>query len=137
MPLKSLATDGTEVVSVIQTAPVLHSLISTVSYTHLKGWIDSEGDIAYVKLLWQTKENGDVGDPVMGVANSETDHTNIVDLKNGLIYCRVAPNTTGGSGLIAAYNKNNQIIWSWHVWVTDYRPSDTGNETVLEPVNYM
>ena len=106
-----------------------------IENTTLKGWIDSEGDIAYVKLLWQTKENGDVGDPVMGVANSETDHTNIVDLKNGLIYCRVAPNTTGGSGLIAAYNKNNQIIWSWHVWVTDYRPSDTGNETVLEPVN--
>ena len=101
----------------------------------LKGWINSEGDIAYVKLLWQTKENGDVGDPVMGVANSETDHTNIVDMKNGLIYCRVAPNTTGGSGLIAAYNQNNKILWSWHVWVTDYQPSDTGNETILEPVN--
>ena len=103
--------------------------------TLLKGWINSEGDIAYVKLLWQTKENGDVGDPVMGVANSETDHTNIVDMKNGLIYCRVAPNTTGGSGLIAAYNQYNKILWSWHVWVTDYQPSDTGNETILEPVN--
>ena len=98
----------------------------------LKGWIDSEGAIAYVKLLWQTKENGDVGDPVMGVANSETDHTNIVDMKNGLIYCRVAPNTTGGSGLIAAYNSKDQIMWSWHVWVTDYAPDAKTDVSVDE-----
>ena len=34
-----------------------------------------------MKLLWQTKENGDVGDPVMGIANGSNDHTNIVDIK--------------------------------------------------------
>ena len=103
--------------------------------TLLKGWSDTEGGIAYVKLLWQTKENGDVGDPVMGVVNSESDHTNIVDFKNNLIYCRVAPNTTGGNGLIAAYNSANDILWSWHIWVTDYAPTSTGDETVLTPVN--
>ncbi|WP_293674699.1 DUF4906 domain-containing protein, partial [uncultured Parabacteroides sp.] len=124
----------------------------TITNGTLKGWSDSEGGIAYVKLLWQTKEDGDVGDPVMGTANSPDDHTNIVDIKmNGggdvsksatvkdinqaRIYCRVAPNTTGGSGLIAAYNAADQIIWSWHVWVTDYSPSNIGSETVLEPVN--
>ncbi|MFR8356738.1 MAG: hypothetical protein ACLVEJ_14635 [Parabacteroides sp.] len=32
--------------------------------------------------MWQTKgENGDVGDPVMGIVNAENDHTNIVDIK--------------------------------------------------------
>ena len=24
------------------------------------------------------------------------------------------------------------ILWSWHVWVTDYAPSSIGSETVLE-----
>lgn len=116
----------------------------------LKNWADSEGGIAYVKLLWQTKENGDVGDPVMGIVNSPADHTNIVDIKmndgsevsktalvsdigQARIYCRVASNTIGGSGMIAAYNQNDQIIWSWHIWVTDYNPDARGNVNVLEP----
>ena len=109
----------------------------------LQGWCSSV-KIQSVKVLWQTKENGDVGDPVLGVVNSSTDHTNIVDLKDGdsfadaRIYCRTAPNTTGGSGLIAAYddvNGTGNILWSWHVWVTDYTPENTGNQTVLEPEN--
>lgn len=69
--------------------------------------------IRSVKVLWQTKENGDVGEPVLGVANSSTDHTNILDLTDGTdlekarIFCRVAPNTAGGSGVIAAYSDVN------------------------------
>lgn len=125
----------------------------------LSGWAASngEGGIASVKLLWQTKENGDIGEPVMGSVNmddpddlSKDDHTNIVDMKKnngdevsalspltgkgqGRIYCSVAPNTTGGSGLIAAYNVKNEIIWSWHIWVTDYHPDATGNADVAWP----
>ena len=95
--------------------------------------------IKSVKVLWQTLEDGDLGDPVLGVVNTYDDHTNIVDLKNGdnltdaRIYCRVAPNTAGGSGLIAAYSGDNgtgDILWSWHIWVTDYSPSATANESV-------
>lgn len=98
--------------------------------------------IRSVKVLWQTKENGDVGEPVLGVANSSTDHTNIVDLTDGTdlenarIFCRVAPNTTGGSGMIAAYSGENgkgDILWSWHIWVTEYNPDPTGDKTVLAP----
>ena len=54
------------------------------------------------------------------------------------IYCRVAPNTTGGSGVIAAYDGENgtgNILWSWHIWVTDYAPDAIGNATILNPVN--
>ena len=122
--------------------------------TTLKGWTSS-GGIAYVRVLWQTKENGDLGDPVLGVVNNSDknapDHTNIVDIKRndgkplsaspltdadqGRIYCRVAPNTTGGNGVIAAYNAKNEILWSWHIWVTDYSPDPTGNHTVLSPEN--
>ena len=109
----------------------------------LRKWCSST-KIRSVKVIWQTKENGDVGDPALGTAISNADHTNIVDLKNGdsftdaRIYCRVAPNTSGGSGLIAAYDDENgtgNILWSWHIWVTDYAPSATAEETVLEPEN--
>ncbi len=105
----------------------------------LKEWCASN-KIQSVKVLWQTKENGDVGDPVLGVVNSSTDHTNIVDLTDGgdfekaRIYCRVAPNTIGGNGVIIAYasaDGTGSALWSWHIWVTDYAPDATGNETIL------
>lgn len=114
----------------------------------LQSWCATD-KIRSVKVVWQTKESGDVGDPVLGVVNFSSpqtpadDHTNIVDLKNGdqfdeaRIYCRVAPNTTGGSGLIAAYSGadgTGTLLWSWHIWVTDYNPDPTGNTTVLTPV---
>lgn len=109
----------------------------------LQGWCSSER-IQSVKVLWQTKENGDVGDPVLGIVNSSEDHTNIVSVSNGedfdkaRIYCRVAPNTTGGSGVIAAYaslDETGNPLWSWHIWVTDYNPDPKSNITVLIPVN--
>lgn len=125
---------------------------NSITNDKLVEWCSSSG-IKSVKLLWQTKENGDVGDPVMGIANSDDDHTNIVDIKrtdgssitlvpaNGvgqcLIYCRAAANTSGGSGVIAAYDGENgtgNILWSWHVWVTDYHPDATGNVDVQEPL---
>lgn len=131
----------------------------------LAGWITAgtatraTGDygIQYVRLLWQTKEKGDLGEPVMGIVNSNEegsiDHTNIVEIKpvggstlnpepNAFtaanqcrIYCRVAPGTTGGNGVIAAYDTEGKILWSWHIWVTDYNPDCTGKEEVLGDVN--
>ncbi len=126
-----------------------------ITNSQMTGWYGTASTgIKSVKLLWQTRENGDVGDPVMGIANSDDDHTNIVDIKridnNDIsgnpandkgqcrIYCRVAANTTGGNGVIAAYdgpNGTGNIVWSWHVWVTDYKPDTRGGEQVLEPVN--
>ena len=122
--------------------------------TILKNWASSRGGICGVKVLWQTRENGDTGDPVLGMVNSKDDHTNIVEL-TGMdnisltsvsttgfmtkdqchIHCRVAPNTTGGNGLIAAYDKNGAILWSWHLWVTEYNPDPNGNFSVLDNPN--
>ena len=112
--------------------------------TLLQGWCNNSSKIQSVKVLWQTLENGDIGDPVLGTVNSSDDHTNIVDIKVGTnfddarIYCRVAPNTTGGSGVIAAYSGKDgtgDILWSWHIWVTDYNPDPTGNQDVQKPEN--
>ena len=126
---------------------------ATITNTTLKSWCNSTSGIKSVRVLWQTRENGDVGDPVLGIVNSATDHINIVDIKNAggntftgpaydinqcRIYCRVASNTTGGNGAIVAYDGENgtgNILWSWHLWVTDYAPEHTGNVQVLSPVN--
>ena len=63
---------------------------TTKNNTTLAGsdWCNINGSsigtpIKYVKVLWQTKEYGDIGDPILGVVNSSTDHTNIVDITNG------------------------------------------------------
>ncbi|MCD8092376.1 MAG: DUF4906 domain-containing protein [Bacteroides sp.] len=127
-----------------------------VENTVLKGWAANanRGGICSVKVLWQTRENGDTGDPVLGIVNSSTDHTNIVEL-TGVdnksltsvvttgytgsgqchIHCRVAPGTIGGNGVIAAYDKNDTVLWSWHLWVTDYNPDPHGNASVLGDEN--
>lgn len=88
-------------------------------------------DISEVKLIWQTRDEGNIGEPAMGIVNSDDDHSNIVEWKDNKIYCRVASDTKGGSGGIAAYDSEGKIVWSWHVWVTDYAPSSIGEETVL------
>ncbi len=123
-----------------------------VENTVLTGWAKgSRGGICSVKVIWQTRENGDTGDPVLGVVNSSTDHTNIVEL-TGVdnksltsvattgytqpgqchIHCRVAPGTTGGNGLIAACDAKGEILWSWHLWITDYAPSATGMDEIYD-----
>ena len=28
-----------------------------------------------------------------------------------------------GNALVAVYNRNDEIMWSWHIWVNDFRPS--------------
>ena len=48
------------------------------------------------------------------------------------IHCRVAPGTTGGNGLIAACDAKGEILWSWHLWITDYAPSATGMDEIYD-----
>lgn len=123
---------------------------NTIDNALLKSWCTGSTGIKSVRLLWQTREQGDVGDPVMGIANSKDDHTNIVSLKfrnpgittaqaagDCYIYCHAA-NTLGGNAAIAAYDGENgtgNILWSWHVWVTNYSPEATGNVQILDDAN--
>lgn len=63
--------------------------------------------------------------------NSNIDHVGLVwQTEPGLIRniyyltssgeIRLATENESGNALIAAYDKNNRILWSWHIWVTDY-----------------
>lgn len=89
--------------------------------------IQSGKDIDKVKVLWQTKDNGTSGDLVMGYYVSPDNQANLVnitnpsDITNALVHVKV-PVTNGGNAVIAAYH-GNDIVWSWHLWITDYVPS--------------
>lgn len=71
-----------------------------------------EKAIEKVKILWQTE--GAIGDNTKG---------DLVWYKpdEKKIYVQTAKE---GNALIAAYNTNEEIIWSWHIWVTG---NDPGN----------
>ena len=101
----------------------------------LSGWnpkltngstLAADKQITDVRLLWQTKDDATSGDLVMGYAISGDDHSNLAhitdggDLQKARIHVKV-PVSKGGNAMIAAYS-GNKIVWSWHLWITDYVP---------------
>ncbi|WP_144597908.1 fimbrillin family protein [Bacteroides zoogleoformans] len=34
-----------------------------------------------------------------------------------------------GNAVVAVRNASNTVLWSWHIWVTDYKPGTTGTAT--------
>ncbi|WP_455637396.1 DUF4906 domain-containing protein [Parabacteroides sp.] len=80
-----------------------------------------------VEVLWQSKDAGTSGDLVMGYVVSNDNHRNLVnvtdkeDMSNARIHVKV-PVTNGGNAVIAAKNSSGEIVWSWHLWISDYVP---------------
>lgn len=68
-----------------------------------------------VEIIWQSKDAiGDNSNGDLVWYNPETQK----------IYVKT---NTEGNALIAAYNKYDEIIWSWHIWVTDHDPANLSN----------
>ena len=94
--------------------------------------------ITDVKVIWQTKDAGTVGELVLGYAiDQTTNHKNLANIESGnsLNDARIsvkAPVTRGGNALVAAYNSNGTIVWSWHLWITDYVPRG-----ITSSINYV
>lgn len=59
--------------------------------------------IAGIKILWQTSEN-------LIKVSIEQGMVNVVPNKDNI----------SGNALIAAYDEADNILWSWHIWVTPY-----------------
>ncbi|OUP18940.1 hypothetical protein B5F32_11010 [Parabacteroides distasonis] len=112
--------------------PYKHEASSDSNNTYLSG-----KTIGSVRVLWQNKDAGTSGDLVMGYAvsneTSNYNHTNLVnytdlaDRDKARVHVKV-PVTQGGNAVIAAYAADNTgggetILWSWHIWVTDYVPA--------------
>lgn len=68
--------------------------------------------IARMSILWQTKDA--IGD------NTEGNLVYYVDAQEK-IYVQTQKE---GNALIAAYNLKGEIIWSWHIWITDHDPGN-------------
>lgn len=72
---------------------------------------ESVGMIASVELLWETfgtDESPSVGDLVKDVTYD-----------GGFITFRTADVFKEGNAVIAAKDATNNILWSWHIWLTD------------------
>ena len=84
-----------------------------------------------VGVIWQTKDAGTSGDLVMGYVVDDINHQNLVNLTNGSdinnarVHVKV-PVTNGGNAVIAAYS-GETIVWSWHIWISDYVPVGINN----------
>lgn len=101
--------------------------VSSTNWTSYATRMGQKGDgkIDHVGLVWQT-------DPEL--------IRNIYNLtSSGEI--RLTTNQKLGNALVAAYDNNNRILWSWHIWVTDYSvagvdySSMTGTSAVVENGN--
>ena len=87
---------------------------------------------AEIKLLWQTKsglikyldmrENADGKMEASFYLEEDADN-------EGKVY--------HGNALIGAYDKNGEIIWSWHIWVTNNDPAASENTAMLNGQTMM
>lgn len=74
-------------------------------------------------LIWQDEEN-----MVTGVSLS--------DDKKSLTFEVEAATIRQGNAIVAVRDESNRIMWSWHIWVTDYKLSDVKTVTNAENIKY-
>ena len=77
--------------------------------------LDPVGNITEADVVWETlntPESISVGDVINSVSLSDDGYV-IFDATG-----------TYGNALIAVKDKNGTILWSWHIWVTDYNPDE-------------
>ena len=75
-----------------------------------------------VEIIWQTKDC--IGDNSKGdLVWMDTKEQQKFDKEHSKLYVKA---NKEGNALVAAYNYKNEIIWSWHIWVTrpDFNPAD-------------
>lgn len=74
---------------------------------------ESVGSVATVEVLWETfgtSTKPNVGDLLYDVTNDDS-------------YIGFTATDKKGNALIAAKNESGDILWSWHIWLTD-QPQD-------------
>lgn len=92
------------------------------------GVVQTDQIIDHVRVLWQTKDAGTSGDLVLGYVKDDTHHENLAnitdagDVQKARIHVD-APLSEGGNAVVAAYNQADEVVWSWHLWITDYVPA--------------
>jgi len=81
----------------------------------LAGVLDSDihpiGEIDHAKILWETF--GTDVTPMKG------DLVDFVDYENEYVLFRTTPTFKEGNAVIAVRDDLGNILWSWHIWLTD------------------
>ena len=70
-----------------------------------------------LEILWETYNNSEYVVPNSVIAK--------VEIENGKAKFTVEDDAHSGNAVIAAKDENGIILWSWHIWVSDYDPSST------------
>ena len=70
---------------------------------------ESVGDVAKAALLWETWNNQEVVTPNSVIAS--------VDCVDGFITFATPETLKPGNALIAALDANDEVLWSWHIWI--------------------
>lgn len=104
----------------------------SASFVNYKG--DKISDVGYVinnaakcTIVWQDVEN------LVSKLHLSTDKDNASSEKFLEFY--VAPSTIlTGNAVVAVMDDSNNIIWSWHIWVTPYK---LGENDITENVNIL
>lgn len=81
---------------------------STLTIKAVKGNSTEELDFTSASLVWQDKLG-----MVKSVSGNNAAKVIVVELNGGI----------SGNAVVAA-KKDGVIVWSWHVWVTDFNPED-------------
>ena len=86
----------------------------------VKGNSDKAADVlspASAAVLWQSYGTDELISTAV-ITN--------VEYSEGMIYFTVPKPIKNGNAVIAAKNANGQILWSWHIWVSDgFDPTET------------
>ena len=79
--------------------------------------IESVGAIASAEILWETKNTTD--------AVSVNEVIKSVSLSENKVIFEVPSPMVPGNAVIAVRDAAGTILWSWHIWVTDFEPNST------------
>lgn len=86
---------------------------------------DSKNMLDNIKIIWQTKDA--IGDNSNGDLVWVDSREEASDEFHRKIHVRAGKR---GNALIAAYNSSGEIIWSWHIWVTENDPANISSAVV-------
>lgn len=90
----------------------------------------SVGAVARAGVLWETDNTANkVGSGAL--VNST------LRVKNGYLYFKTAEQFKPGNALIAAYDSNDKLLWSWHIWLCDFDPDQTAQRYQGASVDMM
>ena len=77
---------------------------------------ESVGDAASAEVVWETKNSDEV--------ITEGEIISSVELIDGKVKFYLPAEPVPGNALIAVKDASGNILWSWHIWVTDYDPEN-------------